>query len=81
LQSAFIGWQIQEIVKGALNEKPTAQRFSDYASQLGLLGDEATADKPIQPKKSAKQEAADAIAKAERIRKADQEQQKRKGTT
>lgn len=65
LQSAFIGWQIQEIVKGAMSENPKAQRFFDYAAQIGLVEKD-------KPKQSTKDEISEAISIAEQIKKADQ---------
>jgi glycerol dehydrogenase-like iron-containing ADH family enzyme len=65
IQSAFIGWQIQELVKGALNEKAKPQQLSDYLKQFGLS---ETEKQPM----NRKQTAQEAIAIAEAIRKADQ---------
>lgn len=65
MQGAFIGWQIQEIVKGALSEKANPQRFFDYAEQLGLI------DKP-KIEKPRKDSIAEALKIAEAIKAADQ---------
>jgi hypothetical protein len=65
MQSAFIGWQIQEIVKGAMVENPKPQRFFDYAAQLGLI------EKP-KPEKTSKEAISEAIRIAEAIKAADQ---------
>lgn len=66
LQGAFIGWQIQEIVKGALQENPQTQRFFEYAEALGLI----ESDKP---KATGKDAIDEAISIAEQIRRADAE--------
>lgn len=74
LKAAFIGWQVQETVKGVVGGNLKPQRFFDYAKSLGLWNDnEGTQTNVTQQKKLSAEEA---FAIADKIRAADMKTQK-----
>lgn len=71
VQSAFVGWQIQEVIKGALSEKAKPQKFDEYLNQFGL-GESGNENNRIRSEATAEE----AIASAEEILRIDREQRK-----
>lgn len=62
-EGAFIGWQITEFVKLALNNKAQPLHFGAYLQDLGLIDPPAPANK-----KDRKKQIEQRIKKAERIK-------------